>query len=118
MTIHDARCDDREQGRFDSLLAILRTQGSAYELAAKCADCINRNRSRMCYPAFRAQGLCGDSGGVEAGCKSVVGARLKQSGMRGTVNGANHILALRCCGLSGGYEDYGAERAEKPEISK
>ena len=72
----------------------------------------------MRYPAFRAQGLCVGSGVVEAGCKSVVSARLKQSEMRGTVDGANHILALRCCGLSGGYEDYWAERAEKPEISK
>ena len=58
------------------------------------------------------------SGVVEAGCKTVVGARLKQSGMRWTVAGANAVIALRCCVLSRGYEDYWAQRAENPEISK
>ena len=37
------------------------------------------------------------SGVIEAGCKTVVGARLKQSGMFWTVRGANAIIALRCC---------------------
>jgi hypothetical protein len=46
----------------------------------------------MRYPRFRAQGLFIGSGVVEAGCKTVVGARLKQSGMLWTVRGANAIL--------------------------
>ena len=33
---------------------------------------------------------------MEAGCKSVIGQRLKQSGMHWTVNGADAIIALRC----------------------
>ena len=37
--------------------------------------------------------------------------------MRWTVNGANAMIALRCCVLSGHYEDYWAERAENPKIS-
>ncbi|MBI2365926.1 MAG: hypothetical protein HYV01_13115 [Deltaproteobacteria bacterium] len=36
------------------------------------------------------------SGVVEAGCKTVIGHRLKQSGMQWTVRGANDIIALRC----------------------
>jgi hypothetical protein len=36
------------------------------------------------------------SGVVEAGCKGVVGQRLKLSGMRWTVPGADAIIALRC----------------------
>ena len=47
----------------------------------------------------------------------MVGARLKQSGMRWTVAGANAIIALRCSVLSGGYEDYWAQRAETAETS-
>ncbi len=101
-----ARCDDLEQGRLDGLLATLRTHADTCEPAGKCADYIDKNRSRMRYPDFRAQGLCVGSGVVESGCKSIVGSRLKQSGMRWTVNGANSILALRCCVLSGGYEDF------------
>ena len=58
------------------------------------------------------RGLVG-SGVVESGCRTVVG-RLKRSGMYWTVSGANAILALRCCVLSGNYEDFWAERAETP----
>ena len=53
----------------------------------------------MRYSAFRARGLCVATGIVEAGCKHAVGARLKRAGMR-SVNGANAILALRCCILT------------------
>ena len=112
-----ARCDDLEQGRLDGLLATLRAHAGTCEPARQCADYIDKNRSRMRYPDFRAQGLCIGSGVVESGCKSIVGTRLKQSGMHWTVNGANAILALRCCVLSGAYEDFWAQRAEIHGIS-
>jgi len=35
----------------------------------------------MKYPAFREQGFFVGSGIIEAGCKSIAGVRLKQSGM-------------------------------------
>ena len=66
----------------------------------------------MHYPAFRAQGLFVGSGVVEAGCKTVIGARLKRSGMFWTVHGANAIIALRCCRLSHKFEDYWANRSK------
>ena len=68
------------------------------------------NRYRMRYPQFRARGLCVASGVVEAGCKQI-GARLKRAGMRWTVAGANAIIALRCCLLSGRFEDFWERRA-------
>jgi hypothetical protein len=43
---------------------------------------------------------------IEAGCKTVIGSRLKQSGMFWTVRGANAIIALRCSALNGELEDY------------
>jgi hypothetical protein len=42
---------------------------------------------------------------VEAGCKEVTGSRLKRSGRFWTVRGANAIIALRYCRLSGRFED-------------
>ena len=69
------------------------------------------NAERMRYPEYRAQGLFVGSGVIEAGCKTVVGARLKRSGMFWTVAGANAILALRCHRLSGKFEDYWENRA-------
>ena len=64
----------------------------------------------MRYPEFRKKNLFVGSGVIEAGCKTVIGARLKQSGMFWTVRGANAIIALRCCLLNGELEDYWAER--------
>ena len=64
----------------------------------------------MRYPKFRGQHLFVGSGVIEAGCKTVVGSRLKRSGMFWTVRGANAILALRCCHLNGRFEDYWASR--------
>jgi hypothetical protein len=61
---------------------------------------------RMRYPEFRRQHLFVGSGVIEAGCKTIIGSRLKQSGMFWTVNGANAIIALRCCHLNGRFEDY------------
>jgi hypothetical protein len=50
------------------------------------------------------------SGVIEAGCKTVIGYRLKQSGMFWTIRGANAIIALRCCHLNGRFETYWEER--------
>ena len=47
----------------------------------------------------------------EAGCRTVIGQRLKQSGMHWTVRGANNIIALRCCILSNRWEDFWEYRA-------
>ena len=76
------------------------------------ADYFERNAERMRYPRFRAQHLFVGSGVIEAGCKTVVGSRLKQSGMFWTVRGANAILALRCSHLNGRFEDYWEQRWE------
>jgi len=70
------------------------------------ANYFQRNADRMRYPQFRRQGLFVGSGVVEAPCKTVIAARLKRSGMFWTVRGANAIIALRCCRLSGKFEDY------------
>jgi len=64
------------------------------------------NKERMRYANFREQGLFVGSGVVEAGCKTIVGQRLKQSGMEWSVPGANSILSLRCNHLSSRMEDF------------
>jgi hypothetical protein len=70
------------------------------------ADYFARNAARMRYPEFRRLHLFVGSGVVEAGCKTVIGSRTKQSGMFWTVRGANSIIALRCCHLNGRFENY------------
>lgn len=75
------------------------------------ADYFERNRNRMRYPKFRKQSLFFGFGVIEAGCRTVIGSRLKQSFMFWTAPGANAILALRCKRLSGKFEDYWASRS-------
>jgi len=71
---------------------------------------LDKNKERMRYAEFRAQGLFVGSGVVEAGCKTVIGQRLKQSGMEWTLRGANAIIALRCMMKSNRLEDYWESR--------
>jgi hypothetical protein len=68
------------------------------------------NAAHMRYAEFRAKKFFVGSGVIEAGCRTVIGERLKQSGMHWSVRGANAILALRCCILSGRFEDFWASR--------
>lgn len=72
---------------------------------------LKKNKERMRYKDYRAAGLFVGSGVVEAGCKTIIGQRLKQSGMEWTVRGANAITALRCVIKSGRFEDYWSSRA-------
>ena len=64
-----------------------------------------------------SQGLCTSTAVVEAGCKVAIGTRLKRAGMHWTVAGANAIIALRCCKLSGRFEDFWEGRAERRAAS-
>jgi hypothetical protein len=99
-----------DKGEIEMLVAVVRSLVSERpELAGKLnteAEYFERNAAKMRYPAFRAKGLFVGSGVIEAGCKTVIGSRLKQSGMFWTVQGANRIIALRCCRVSGKFEDF------------
>ena len=55
-----------------------------------------RNVARMQYGTFRSRGFFIGSGVIEAGCKTIIGSRCKQSGMFWGAPGAENILALRC----------------------
>lgn len=68
-------------------------------------------KEQMRYAEFRRQKLFVGSGVIEAGCKTLIGKRLKQSGMFWSVAGANAIIAARCCLYSGRFEDFWAETA-------
>ena len=98
--------------RLVAALGRLRPRGEeAQEAVRKAQGYFETNATRMRYAQFRRQGLFVGSGVVEAGCKTIVGQRLKQSGMRWTVRGANAIIALRCADLSGRWEEFWEARA-------
>jgi hypothetical protein len=103
-----------DKGQIEKLVQTFRSLDIANpEVANKIrteADYFERNAERMRYPDFRRQHLFVGSGVIEAGCKTVIGSRLKRSGMFWTVRGANAILALRCSQLNGRFEDYWESR--------
>jgi hypothetical protein len=105
------RRDELDDGNLEGVLAALHMHAIAIDEARKCLDYFTRNRSRMRYPEFRAQGLCVSTGVVEAGCKVAIGTRCKRTGMHWTVAGVDAIIALRCCKLSGRFEDFWERRS-------
>jgi hypothetical protein len=68
------------------------------------------NVSRMQYGTFRKAGYFIGSGVVEAGCKTVIGGRCKQSGMFWSEPGAENVLALRCIHSSRRLEQFWKHR--------
>lgn len=104
-----------DQGQLDRILRRARAYRSEdADLQKKIEQEIayfENNCDRMAYDKYRSQGLFIGSGVIEAGCKTVIGHRLKRSGMEWSVRGANAIIALRCNLASGRFEDYWEDRA-------
>ncbi len=105
------RPNELDDGKLDDILAALALHSNTNEEARKCFDYVTRNRHRMRYAEFRAQGLSVGSGVVEAGCKTAIGVRCTRAGMHWTVAGADAIIALRCCKLSGRFKDFWERRS-------
>ena len=101
-------CRELKAGRADKVLAALRRAGG--EESARAADYIEARRGQMRYDEYLARGWPIGSGRAEAACKTVVGRRLKCTGMRWSVAGANPVLWIRCANLSGWFDDYWADR--------
>ncbi len=108
-----ARCAELDDGKLQAIVHALRPYVGSNDEAAKSVMYIFRNRRRMRYPKFHALGYCTSTGVLEAGCKVAIGTRLKRSGMHWTVSGSNAIIALRCCKLSGRYEDFFERRSSQ-----
>jgi uncharacterized protein UPF0236 len=79
---------------------------SQAEAVEKALGYFVNNAARMQYGTFRRQGFFIGSGVVEAGCKTVIGSRCKQSGMFWGKPGAENILALRCIQASRRLDEF------------
>lgn len=90
---------DLLKNRVSRLIVSVRAKAAgttAQAAVEKALAYFENNIDRMQYQTFRDRGCFIGSGVVEAGCKSVIGGRCKQSGMRWTVCGAENVLAFRC----------------------
>ena len=98
--IYDSQLDDV----FADVRAV--TGPTPPEAVQRELDYLERNRARLDYRYYQEQGWFIGSGVVEAGCKRVIGQRLKQSGMFWRETGATAVASLRCALLSAGGWDY------------
>ncbi len=69
---------------------------------------LQHNRRRMSYFELQQNKLPIGSGVVEAACKNLIGARMKKSGMRWSINGGQAVLTLRSLILSNRWEQFWA----------
>ena len=70
------------------------------------ADYLYRNRARMRYHEYLANGWPIASGPVEGACKNLIKDRMERSGMRWTEPMAEAIVQLRAIYLSGDFDHY------------
>jgi hypothetical protein len=109
----------RREQRWEEMLkedqvaeVIIEARRRLEDLGAQKSDTLEKQiaffenqKSRMLYKTYRDQGLFYGSGIVEAGCKAVIGQRLKQSGMLWTERGALSVLTLRCALKSNRWDE-------------
>jgi hypothetical protein len=111
----DKRRKELDNGRVEKVIEAIRQLSPSSEcyreICEKTINYFEKNKERMRYNVFRKKGYFVGSGVLEAGCRSVIGQRLKQSGMHWSVEGANNIISLRCCFFSNRWEDFWEYRA-------
>lgn len=78
---------------------------------------LDRHHHRMLYGTYRRNGWFIGSGVVEAGCRTVVGKRLKQSGMFWSVGGASSVLNFRTLLLSQRFDAFWKDRVASKAAS-
>lgn len=109
-SLHRECCDLLLEGRIEDLSNTMRLalprSGLRRKEGFKRINYFVERKEQMRYAEFRRQGLFTGSGVIEAGCKTLIGKRLKQSGMFWGVAGANAIIAARCCLYSGRFEQF------------
>jgi hypothetical protein len=111
----EQRRKELNKGKVGQVINAIKRVSPSTEVAKEICDkeiiYFEKNKERMRYDVFKRKGLFVGSGVLEAGCRTVIGQRLKQSGMHWSVKGANNIISLRCCILSNRWEDFWEYRA-------
>jgi len=94
--------------RLEEVLATIRSCRSSGEEAKlakkKLIDYYTQHEERMQYKTYRDKGLMIGSGPIEAAHRSVIQQRMKLSGQKWSIQGANALANLRCYRSSGAWD--------------
>ena len=71
-------------------------QGKTLQSMERICSFLERNADKMKYDEYLAKGYPIASGFIEGACRHVIKDRMERSGMRWSVQGAQHMLYLRC----------------------
>jgi hypothetical protein len=83
---------------------VLQEHPDVKEQAERLMEYYRNNSSRMRYDEYIKRGLSIGSGAIESAHRTVVQRRMKLSGQRWANTGAEHVLDLRVCSLSGKWD--------------
>jgi hypothetical protein len=116
----DARADpwakrtqeELDAQKFRTLLTARRHEARSEEARRACTI-FRPTESGCTIPSSMHRSCSTCTGEVLAGCEVAIGTRLKRAGSNWTVRGSNAITALRCCKLSGRFEDFWERRSER-----
>ncbi len=101
-------CDELMQHNVEGVISTVKSMRStgekAKEAKAKLIKYYIDHADRMMYKTCREQGLLIGSGPIEAAHRSVLQQRMKLSGQKWSVEGANAIANLRCYQKSGAWD--------------
>lgn len=100
-----------KDGKAAAVIAELAPFADRFEAVMEFVRYCRSNLHRMRYDEYRRRGLPVGSGVIEGGCKHIVADRLKKSGSRWSVAGADGIMAIRCCRLNNRTADFFEWRA-------
>ena len=95
-----------KQGKIEQVLHMLAPCATQHGKVATFIGYCRTNQHRMRYDEYQERGLPCGSGLIEAGCKHVVAERLKKSGAKWIVDGANGMMASRCCIFNNRLTDF------------
>ena len=88
-----------------STIRSCRSKGEEAKLAKKkLMDYYTEHEERMQYKTYKDKGLMIGSGPIEAAHRSVIQQRMKLSGQKWSIKGANAIANLRCYRSSGAWD--------------
>ena len=85
-------------------------KGSKKKALAQVCAYLLKNRERMRYDEYLAQGYPIASGVIEGACRHLVKDRMERAGMHWTLAGAQAMLDLRSTFVNGDWEEYQAYR--------
>lgn len=107
----------RTQRVIRQIEALAKDDPSLSDAAERITRYYRANIRRMRYDEYTRRGLYIGSGAIESAHRTVVQSRMKLSGQRWSVDGAEHMLNLRVCAMSGRWQLLeGLVRGAAPQV--